>query len=169
MSRLSRFLRSADPTRVIGAIALVGFFGFVTGTSSSPTFTPGIEPENWPTSDGIAGTHYSALSDITSENVAHLEVAWEYRTGDVQKHEDGLAGTAFESTPVMVDGVLYIITPFSRAIALDAETGRELWTFDPRIDRTDDAKSMTTSRGLSVWTDGSRDPGEETRSQTVSR
>ena len=56
----------------------------------------------------------------------------------MQTHEDGLAGTAFESTPLMVDGVLYLVTPFSRAIALDAETGNELWTFDPEIDRTDE-------------------------------
>lgn len=95
MSRHSRFLRGADPAHVIGAIALIGVVGFATGTSSSPSFTPGNAPKNWPTSDGVSGTHYSALSDITSENVEHLDVAWQYRTGDVQKQEDGLAGTAF--------------------------------------------------------------------------
>jgi glucose dehydrogenase len=48
-----------------------------------------------------------------------------------------MAGTAFEATPIMVDGVVYFATPYSRAIAVDAETRQELWTFDPALDRTD--------------------------------
>ena len=161
MSWISRFFRVAGPVRVIGAAAVLTLTGFVTGITPSPSFTPGSESADWPTSDGTGGAHYSVLSDISAANVRYLEVAWSYQTGDVQRHEDGLAGTAFESTPVMVEGVLYIVTPFSRAIALDAETGKELWTFDPEIDRTDEHHGMVTSRGLSVWTDESRAPSQE--------
>ena len=152
MSWISRLFRPSGLVRVIGTAAAVVLTVtvFVAGTASSPNFTPGFEPADWPTSDGTGGTHYSVLSDISAANVAYLEVAWSYRTGDVQRHQDGLAGTAFESTPVMVEGVVYIVTPFSRAIALDAETGNEIWTFDPKIDRTDEHHSMVTSRGLTV-------------------
>ena len=161
MSWISRIFRVASPTPVMEAAVVLAVMGFVTGTVPPPDFTPGFEPVDWPTSDGNRGTHYSALPDISADNVKYLDVAWSYRTGDVQTHQNGLAGTAFESTPVMVDGVVYVVTPFSRAIALDAERGNELWTFNPKIDRTDEHQSMVTSRGLSVWTDESRASGEE--------
>jgi len=158
MQRATRVLYSRS-----GGVLLVVMFCLVAvrDRDAVTTFTHGHEPSDWPTADGRLGTHYSTLSDITSDNVEHLEVAWTYRTGDVQTHENGLAGTAFEATPIMVDGVLYVSTPFSRAIALDAETGRELWTFDPRIDRTDREHTMVTSRGLSFWHDPTRDAGDE--------
>jgi quinoprotein glucose dehydrogenase len=114
----------------------------------------------WPTADGLGGAHYSALDDITPANVASLEVAWTYRTGDVNDGRDGKAATAFEATPVMVDGVLYLPTPGSRVVALDAETGRHLWSFDPVVDRS---QAMVTSRGVSVWLDPERRDGEPCR------
>jgi quinoprotein glucose dehydrogenase len=115
----------------------------------------------WPTADGVEGTHYSALADIAASNVDALEVAWTYRTGDVADGTAGLASTAFEATPIMVGGVLYLSTPFSRVVALDAETGRELWAFDPAIDRT--KQGMVTSRGVSAWLDPARGDGEPCR------
>ena len=114
MSWISRFFRALGPTRVMEAASVLAVMGFVAGTVPPPDFTPGFEPADWPTSDGNGGTHYSGLPDISADNVKYLDVAWSYRTGDVQTHENGLAGTAFESTPVMVDGVVYIVTPFSR-------------------------------------------------------
>lgn len=116
----------------------------------------------WPTADGFQGTHYSELADITPGNVRELEVAWTYRTGDVSDGK-GSAGTAFEATPIMVDGVLYFSTPFSRVLALDAETGRELWTFDPGLDRSSRRQGMTTSRGVSTWLDRERPSDEPCR------
>ena len=95
------------------------------------TRAPGALIADWPTADGGSGNHYSPLSDITSETVSGLELAWSYRTGDVSHHRDGRAGTAFEATPVMVAGVLYVSTPAGRAIALDAaSSGRSTrrWT-----------------------------------------
>jgi quinoprotein glucose dehydrogenase len=117
----------------------------------------------WPTADGVGGTHYSPLADISAANVHALEVAWTYRTGDMSDGTAGLAGTAFEATPIMVDGALYLSTPFSRVVALDAETGRELWVFDPRIDRSTRNQGMTTSRGVSAWLDPRRGEGEPCR------
>ena len=136
-------------------------------TRSERTFTPGWTASDWPTADGFSGSHYTPLGDITPETVEYLEVAWSYRTGDVHAHRDGMAGTAFEATPIMIDGVLYFSTPYSRAIALDAETGEELWAFDPSLDRTDESHGMVTSRGLSFWADPEGEPGEECATRIV--
>lgn len=57
--------------------------------------------------------------------------------------------------PLFIDGVLYLTTPFSRVIALDAETGREIWSFDPHLER-DRPGNLFINRGASYWTDGHR-------------
>ena len=132
-----------------------------------PAAAPAVSGERavaeWPTADGVEGTHYSPLADISAANVHALEVAWTYRTGDVSDGTAGQAGTAFEATPIMVDGALYLSTPFSRVVALDAETGRELWVFDPGLDRSKRNQGMTTSRGVSAWLDPRRADGEPCR------
>ena len=115
----------------------------------------------WPTADGVGGTHHADLDEITPATVHALAVAWTYRTGDVSDGEDGKAATAFEATPVMVDSVLYFSTPSSRVVALDAETGREIWTIDPGLDPT--GQALITSRGVSVWLDLERAEGEPCR------
>ncbi|NIQ54475.1 MAG: PQQ-binding-like beta-propeller repeat protein, partial [Gammaproteobacteria bacterium] len=88
------------------------------------------------------GTRFSPLDDIRRENVADLEVAWTYRTGEAPDDADheaaGGGGCAechssdarFEVTPLMVDGTLYLSTPVSRVVALDAATGGERWVYD---------------------------------------
>jgi quinoprotein glucose dehydrogenase len=143
-------------TLLICVLALVATGG---GTRPSPTYAPGVLVADWPTTDGGRGNHFSALADITPDNVDRLEVAWRYRTGDVHEKTPGFAGTAFEATPIMVDGTLYVATPYSRAIALDAESGAELWTFDPGLDRTDEDHTLVTTRGLSHWRDRRAAPG----------
>ena len=59
---------------------------------------------------------------------------------------------AFEATPILVDGVLYLSTPFNQVIALDPATGAEKWKYDPQVLRTHDY-SEVTSRGVAAWTD----------------
>jgi quinoprotein glucose dehydrogenase len=152
-----------DSSWVLGCTLLAAFVGLVAaGDAREGAIYPGggSSVAEWPTTDGYGGNHYSPLDDITSENVGQLSVAWRYATGDVHEHEAGFAGTAFEATPIMVDGVLYVATPYSRAVALDAETGAELWTFDPVIDRSDREHTLVTTRGLSYWRDASVAPDE---------
>jgi quinoprotein glucose dehydrogenase len=57
---------------------------------------------------------------------------------------------AFEATPILVDGLLYLTTPYNRVIALDPATGRERWTYDPQVP-LDRRYSELTSRGASAW------------------
>lgn len=77
------------------------------------------------------GLRFSPLAEITSANVGRLELAWSYRHGDVSDGGDGTTRTSFNATPIMVEGTLYFCTGKNRVIALDAETGRERWSFDP--------------------------------------
>ncbi len=103
------------------------------------------------------GTKYSTLQEIDKSNVSKLKVAWVYDTGDFS---DGTSPetpsrSAFESTPLLVDGVMYLTSPFAKLIALDPESGRELWVFDPKMSKSERI-NLYINRGVSYWTDGER-------------
>src|SRR5437762_3047079 len=78
------------------------------------------------------GSRFSPLTQIDRDNVSRLAVAWTYRTGEMSASTR--RPTKFEATPLVVDGTLYLSTPFGRVIALDPATGRERWTFDAKVD-----------------------------------
>jgi alcohol dehydrogenase (cytochrome c) len=87
------------------------------------------EPQNWLTYYGTYDGHrYSALDQITAGNVANLKMAWQFQYGLI-----GLVATpatyAFETTPIVVDGVMYITGSDGYVWALDAATGKELWRY----------------------------------------
>jgi quinoprotein glucose dehydrogenase len=86
------------------------------------TVAPDVE---WPLHGGTDNIRYSPLTQINRANVARLQVAWTYDSGDAFK------GSEMQSNPVVVGGVLYVTTPTLRVAAVDAASGRELWTFDP--------------------------------------
>lgn len=81
---------------------------------------------DWPVNGGDPGrTHYTTLSEISPDNVAELEVAWTFDTGDA------FEGSEMQANPVVVDGLLYATSPKMHVFALDAATGEQLWRFDP--------------------------------------
>src|SRR5882762_9240373 len=106
----------------------------------------------------VQGTRYSPASEITRENISRLEVAWSYRTGETDPRFKTKKATAFEATPLVVDGTMYLGTPLGRVIALDPATGRERWVFDPKIDR-DVSYGDFANRGVSMWLDQSAPAG----------
>jgi quinoprotein glucose dehydrogenase len=108
--------------------------------------TLGAQNADWPVFGGTTdNTHYSTLSQITPANVATLQVAWQYATHDEFK------GSEMQTNPVVIDGVLYGTSPKLRVFALDAATGRELWSFDPNYGKP--APSRFRHRGLVVTGD----------------
>jgi quinoprotein glucose dehydrogenase len=109
----------------------------------------------WPEYGGDAGgERFSPLTQITPANVRHLEVAWIYHTGDVSDGRGEVRSTtAFEATPIVVDGTMFVCTPFNRVIALDPETGDEQWVFDPEVDLTGGYANQLVCRGLTTWKD----------------
>ena len=90
-------------------------------------------------------THYSTLSQIAPANVAQLQVAWTYDTHDAFK------GSEMQANPIVIDGVLYATSPKLRIFALEAATGRELWSFDPNFGKP--APSRFRHRGVTVTGD----------------
>jgi quinoprotein glucose dehydrogenase len=101
------------------------------------------------------GSRWSPLAQIKAANVAELRVAWTYRTGEAEAAaKTPWHNATFEATPILVDGALYFCSTFTRAIALDAASGRELWRFDPGVDPAQ-PRSDLACRGVSVWRDSS--------------
>jgi quinoprotein glucose dehydrogenase len=106
----------------------------------------GAQSVDWPVFGGTSGnTHFSTLSQITPENVGKLEVAWTYETGDAWK------GSEMQANPIVLDGVLYATSPKLRVFALDAATGKELWSFDPNFGKP--APQRFRHRGVIVTGD----------------
>lgn len=109
----------------------------------------GYEWPNYALSPG--GGRYAEIAQIRKSNVSQLAEAWRYRTGDLS---DGIdkPKSNFEATPIMVDGVLYVSTPFSKVVALDPDSGHELWKYDPHIDVHRPVAALPfVSRGVSTW------------------
>jgi len=99
-----------------------------------------VDSQDWRVWNGSAeNRHYSPLSQINRSNVKQLGLAWTYDTGE----KGGM-----QTSPLVVDGVLFGISPTQRIFAVDAATGKELWVFDSGI------KGMQPDRGLAYWSSG---------------
>jgi quinoprotein glucose dehydrogenase len=119
-----------------------------------------VSSGEWPNyGNDAGGSRYSPLTQIDRQNVGRLRVAWTYRTGETVGEPRPYGHYAFEATPLMVEGALFLSTPYNRVIALDAETGQERWAWDAKVDRTH-RLAIATSRGVSTWLDAKagRDP-----------
>lgn len=103
------------------------------------------EPDQWLTPGRDAeGTYYSPLTDISADNVGRLGFAWEYALG-TRRGQEG--------TPVVVDGVMYAAGNWGRVYAVEAASGRELWTYDPQVDGQYGRAACcdVVNRGLALW------------------
>ncbi len=115
-------------------------------------------PVDWPVWGGdSAQTHYSPLADINVSNVSRLKQAWIWKTGETEMKEYSTRPGMFENTPVMIDGVLYVTTPYNKVVALDPESGNEIWSYDPKtyIDGQPPNGTGYVHRGIALWRDGS--------------
>jgi quinate dehydrogenase (quinone) len=106
------------------------------------------------------GTRHSPLTQINRENAKRLQRAWTYHTGELDRSGNATDRhniAPFESTPLIIDGVLYFSTPSDRVIALDAESGAEIWKFDPQ-EGSGKPRKYFQHRGVSYWqSDDGRD------------
>ena len=112
--------------------------------------------QEWPFYGADAGeTHYSRLTLLNRENVRNLQPLWEWKTGEQPRPEFKTTPGAFEATPLMIGGVLYLSTPYNRVVALDAATGRELWSYDPKayVDGQVPNGTGFVHRGVAAWRD----------------
>ena len=103
------------------------------------------EPGSWLTYSGTYGGHrFSGLSQITAGNVARLKPVWVYQTNDLNK---------FETSPIVVDGIVYISEPRGGATALDVRTGRPLWFFRRELPHDIHPCCGEVNRGLAILDD----------------
>src|SRR2546425_9025798 len=96
-------------------------------------------PSRWLTYSGdYTGQRHSPLTQITPSNVAQLSVQWAFQTGAVGK---------FEAVPIVIDGILYFTAPSNRAWAIDARTGRRIWSYQKELP---DKPGTQVNRGFAV-------------------
>jgi glucose dehydrogenase len=114
---------------------------------------PGHEWASWGGDPG--GSKYSPLKQINRANVQSLRPVWIFDTGDFSDGKTLSTTSAFEATPLLIDGILYVSTPFHRLFALNPETGAMLWQFDSKFD-TSTRVTLYQSRGVAYWRKGNR-------------
>lgn len=150
------------PLALFTAVAVASWFHDahrIEGTlpaAAAPAATPAAagQPASQPPGEWHAygrtglGQRYSPLSQIQPGNVARLQVAWHYKTGDLRGRPGDPEETTFQVTPLKIGNRLFLCTPHQSVIALDATTGKEVWRFDPEI-QNPLALQHLTCRGLS--------------------
>lgn len=123
------------------AIRLVGLWAVLIVTAGN-TWS---QDENWRAYLGSPGSgQYSTLDQVNTENVSQLEVAWTYASENGNEERLG----QIQCNPLVIDGVLYGVSPWMRVFALNAATGEEIWSFAP------EERKKVVCRGFGWWTDG---------------
>ncbi|SEP23734.1 quinoprotein glucose dehydrogenase [Methylobacterium sp. UNC300MFChir4.1] len=148
-----------DPVETRGSLPKVAGAG---PAAVDPSGVP-YPADDWVAYGGTnLGQRYSALADIGTANVRGLAVAWEHHTGDLRgdSRADPKEFT-FEATPIKVNGLLYLCTPHNIVQALEPETGRLVWAFDPKMAR-DGQYQHQTCRGVSYNDSAGYAPPAET-------
>jgi PQQ-dependent dehydrogenase (methanol/ethanol family) len=105
------------------------------------------EPQNWLAHGRTYGEQrYSPLKQVNDGNVGQLGLAWDYATGTTR---------GLQATPIVVDGRMYATGVWSVVYALDAKTGKELWTYDPQVPREWGRYACcdAVNRGVALWAD----------------
>lgn len=108
--------------------------------------------KDWPVYGGNkAGNRYSPLTQINSDNVRNLEVAWMYNAAETPNpNEPNQRPKAIQCQPIVVNGILYGTTPELKLFAINAGTGQQIWKFEPKKDE----QKFSTNRGVSYWARG---------------
>lgn len=130
------------------AIAFILFINSCTSSINKSAYT------NWRIAGGTKeATHYSSLAQIDTTNVGQLKVAWTYHS----ENGDSTKFGPMECNPIIVDNVLYGVSPKLKLFALDAATGIEKWHFDPAdsvANKTWPRNSVNMNRGVTYWEEG---------------
>jgi quinoprotein glucose dehydrogenase len=141
---------------VTGAVAVAGGIRSPLGAARRGQPDRPAAAQDWPFYGGDqGGTKFSPLTDINASSAARLKVAWEWSPREKALAEFGTRPGNFQATPLMIDNVLYLSTPYNRVVALNAESGAELWSFDPKAYEDGQPPNGTgfVHRGVAAWRD----------------
>lgn len=145
---------------VSACVSILGGSALVYYRAASPLDIAGlakpvreVEPvPGWAHAGGDAGgMKYADAPGLTPATVSQLRRVWSYETGDLQSRPDLVADSGAEATPILVGEKLVFCTPFNEVVALDPESGVELWRHDPAIDLDQRPAHHFTCRGVASW------------------
>jgi len=108
--------------------------------------TANSEPGNWMSPGRTYDEqHFSPLQRINADNVRQLGLAWFYDLDTAHRGQ--------ESTPLVIDGVMYVTSAWSKVFALDAKTGTPIWTYDPKVPGSVAVNACcdVVNRGVAAW------------------
>jgi quinoprotein glucose dehydrogenase len=148
-----RFAMSLGVTVAVAAALFLASLTRMTEAQGgrSSVAAPALRGDDWLAFGRTAGgDRYSPAAQITPANVGSLQVAWRLRTGDrpgVYRGER--AAHTFETTPLKIGDILYLCTPHNVVFALDADTGRQVWRFDPKVNTK--GAALLACRGVSYF------------------
>ncbi|SOD92984.1 outer membrane protein assembly factor BamB family protein [Spirosoma fluviale] len=141
---MNRFLKPLFSLLILGS--------FVSLKDDTKPVNQSPPNDDWPTYGGNnAGNRYSKLSQINTQTVKNLKLAWSYDTGD--NKDTSQRGMDIQCQPIVVKGVLYGTSPRLKLFAVDAATGKQHWQFDPFAD-PDSKPRFHPMRGVMYWEDG---------------
>jgi quinoprotein glucose dehydrogenase len=147
------------PTKIFALAALAGIVALA-GCSQPPVHVAPDKDREWAFyGSDQGGQRYSGALQITPLNVTALKPAWSFSTGDLVSHASDIKHSAFEDTPIMAAGRVYVCSPYNEVFAIDPATGTKLWGFDPKIDPKVRYPNETNCRGVAYWRDPSPTPG----------
>ncbi len=136
---------------VVFFILLTGIIFIMPGCHTSDPYT------GWGIVNGNStGNKYSSLAQIDTNNVQQLQVAWTYHSGD----PDTAAHSQIQCNPVIEKGIMYVTSPQLKLLALDAGTGKQIWSYSPFDTLSVDKKMyfvLNNNRGVTYWTDNNGD------------
>jgi quinoprotein glucose dehydrogenase len=154
----SALLASAALTILIGVVALFQDYHDLQGdvpaasmAATAPYDAAGVAQNDWGAYGRTGhGDRYAPAAQITPANASQLKQVWSYHTGDFKGKTDP-GEIANEVTPLKVNGMLYLCTPHNIVIALNPDTGLEIWRHDPKINRDASTYQHMICRGVSYW------------------
>jgi len=122
---------------------------------------PAAHAQQWDSFHGqLSAQKYSPLDQINTGNVARLEKAWQFHTGDVSDGTGKLPASVWSATPIFANDTLYISTPFYRVFALDPATGAVRWQFDTKSKLEAMTQPALKTRGVAYWAAKDPQPGQ---------
>jgi alcohol dehydrogenase (cytochrome c) len=134
-------------TRIFSTLILsaAGVFAQSGGVTAERLLHPEKEPQNWLTYSGnYAAQRYTALNQVTPQNVKNLELQWVFQARSLEK---------FEATPLVVDGVMYVTEPPNNVVAMDAKTGAIFWVYEYQPSPDTRVCCGAVNRGLAILGD----------------